>query len=276
MDPTVPADWFIGEDVYLPSPDGFRNMADPEEHGDPDDYSEFQVGGNVHTNSGIPNHAYYLLVNGGLNASCADPEHHNSAHCTGGIGDGSEVTGIGVADAERIFFLGFTALSSGATMANARAATEAEATTLFGAASLQLQSTTDAWVAVGVGPAGPGGGDNPPTISVTSPLNGATVSGTIDVTADAADDNGVTQVEFFVDDASIGVDFDAPYAVQWNTNDGDHTVSATATDTIWQTDSDSVGVNVDNSLLPAGSSCTEDGQCLSNKCKGKSGNKTCK
>jgi bacillolysin len=36
------ADWTIGEDVFLPADavPGFRNMADPEEDNDPDDYSE--------------------------------------------------------------------------------------------------------------------------------------------------------------------------------------------------------------------------------------------
>ena len=92
-------------------------------------------------------------------------------------------------------------------------------------------------------------GDQAPTVSITSPADGANVSGTIDVTADASDDNGVAQVEFFVDGISIGVDTIAPYAVSWDTTtaaDGIHTVGATATDTIGQTDSDSISVTVDN------------------------------
>ncbi len=94
--------------------------------------------------------------------------------------------------------------------------------------------------------------DNPPTVSVTNPSNGATISGSINVTADASDDNGVTQVEFFVDGGSIGVDNDGSdgWSASWDTTayaDGGHTVSATATDTIDQTASDSVSVTVDNS-----------------------------
>jgi len=58
--------------------------------------------------------------------------------------------------------------------------------------------------------AGSGGGgtptDNPPTVSISSPADGATVSGTVGIAANASDDNGVTQVEFFADGASIGVD----------------------------------------------------------------------
>jgi bacillolysin len=147
------ADWTIGEDVYLPADvvPGFRNMADPEEDNDPDDYSERFLGsadrGFVHSNSAISNHAYYLLVNGGMNASCAAPATHNAAHC--GPGE-PVVTGIGLAAAERIMFVGLTSLSENATFCNARKATEAAASALFGAASQQRASTTAAWDAVGV------------------------------------------------------------------------------------------------------------------------------
>jgi hypothetical protein len=90
--------------------------------------------------------------------------------------------------------------------------------------------------------------DYPPTVAITSPAEGS-VSGTIDITATATDDNAVTQVEFFVDGASIGVDTTAPYAASWNTTtvtDGPYTVKATATDTANQTASHSISVTVDN------------------------------
>ena len=152
------ADWWVAEDIYLRADTvpGFRNMADPEEDRDPDHYTEFIVtsadNGGVHSNSGIPNHAYYLLVNGGQNASCTEPSTHDSAHCSDGdVQDNNlNVTGIGLTDAERIFFLGFTALPANATMCQARAATEADARALFGSGSQQAQSTTDAWLAVGL------------------------------------------------------------------------------------------------------------------------------
>jgi bacillolysin len=147
------ADWTIGEDVFLPADavPGFRNMADPEEDNDPDDYSERFLGsadrGFVHSNSAISNHAYYLLVNGGVNASCAAPATHNAAHC--GPGE-PVVTGIGLAAAEQIMFAGITSLPERATFCQARQATEASATAIFGAASQQRASTTAAWQAVGV------------------------------------------------------------------------------------------------------------------------------
>jgi len=97
--------------------------------------------------------------------------------------------------------------------------------------------------------------DNPPTVSITAPANGATVSGSQSVTANAGDDVGVTQVEFFVDGVSIGVDTAAPYQAAWNTattTDGAHTVSATARDTAGQTTSTSINVMVNNTPPPTG------------------------
>ncbi len=150
------ADWWISEDIALAADDkpGFRNMADPAEDGHPDHYSERQVGGGdnggIHSNSGIPNHAYYLLVNGGANAGEARGHSHS----------GPTVTGIGLADAETIFFLGFTGLPTNATMCQARAATETAATSRFGAASQQRTSTANAWRAVGLTDAVCGIGSN--------------------------------------------------------------------------------------------------------------------
>jgi hypothetical protein len=94
-------------------------------------------------------------------------------------------------------------------------------------------------------------GDSPPGVTLTSPDNGTTVSGTITVTADATDDEAVEQVEFSVDGGTVGTDTDGTdgWSVTWDTTtvtDGGHTVSANATDTASQTASDSVGVTVDN------------------------------
>ena len=82
LDPTVAPDFFIGEDVYVPADvePGFRNMTDPQEDGDPDHYAERYTGpddgGGVHSNSGIPNLAYYLSVEGGANPGCGTSSEH--------------------------------------------------------------------------------------------------------------------------------------------------------------------------------------------------------
>jgi hypothetical protein len=97
--------------------------------------------------------------------------------------------------------------------------------------------------------------DNAPTATVDTPASGATVAGTVNVTATANDDFGVTQVEFFVDGSSIGVDSNGGdgWSATWNTtttNDGAHNVTATATDTNNQTGSDTNSVTVQNTPVP--------------------------
>lgn len=152
-------DWLIGEDLMLTADvaPGFRNMGDPEEDLDPDHYTELLTGstdnGYVHSNSAIPNHAFYLLVNGGLNASCAAPATHNAAHCsdtTDTQDNNLAVTPIGLEKAEDIWFMGVAALSSRATMCDARRSIEASAVSLFGAGSTEATAAKNAWLAVGL------------------------------------------------------------------------------------------------------------------------------
>jgi hypothetical protein len=93
--------------------------------------------------------------------------------------------------------------------------------------------------------------DSAPTVVVDQPADGSTVSGSITLTASATDDNGVVQVEFTVDGASIAVDTSGSdgWSVGWDTTaqaDGGHTVAAVATDTVGQTASQAVTVTVDN------------------------------
>jgi len=89
--------WTIGEDI-TPGGNGIRNMENPSEDGDPDNYADRYTGtadnGGVHTNSGIANHWYYLLA-----------------------------TDIGLSVAEQIAFNGFTSLNSTADFCDARAST---------------------------------------------------------------------------------------------------------------------------------------------------------
>jgi Zn-dependent metalloprotease len=243
---TLAPDWLVGEDLDLRSDTvaGFRNMADPEEDGDPDHYSERQVGGDdnggVHTNSGIPNHAYYLLANGGQNASCASPNDHNSAHCSDGDQDDNlSVTGIGLLDAEQIFFLAFTGLSESATMCDARAATEVQAEALFGTGAQQLQSTTDAWVAVGLTDAVCGTGNMPPMASFTYACTDLTCD--FDGSGSSDPDGTIVSYEWNFGDGTTGsgVTVSHTYA-----QGGDYTVTLTVTDDDDAADTDSQVVTV--------------------------------
>jgi len=99
--------------------------------------------------------------------------------------------------------------------------------------------------------------DPPPTVTITVPATGSTVSGpTVEIRATASGDNEVTQVEFFVDDAgSIFVDTDGSdgWLTSWDSTsvgDGTHSIRATATDTALLTGDDSVDVTVDNEPDP--------------------------
>ena len=76
--------------------------------------------------------------------------------------------------------------------------------------------------------------DNPPTVSVTSPANGAvfTAPANITVSATASDTDGsVTQVKFYANGSPIGTDTSAPYSLSWSSVPvGNYTITAEATD----------------------------------------------
>jgi hypothetical protein len=92
----------------------------------------------------------------------------------------------------------------------------------------------------------------PPSVGLTSPGNGATVSGTITLAASVSDNVGVARVQFLVDDAPLAAeDTVAPYSVAWTTTsaaNGPHTVSARAWDIAGNVATSSpVSVTVSNS-----------------------------
>ena len=96
---------------------------------------------------------------------------------------------------------------------------------------------------------------SPPTVRITSPASGATVSGTISVTADASSNVGVAGVQFKLDSANLGTEATAaPYSTLWNTttaSNGSHTLTAVARDTAGnQTTSSPVTVTVSNAPPP--------------------------
>jgi len=91
----------------------------------------------------------------------------------------------------------------------------------------------------------------PPLVSLTSPVNGATVAGLISVTANALDNQGVAGVQFKLDGSNLGTeDTASPYAVSWDTSqtaNGLHTLTAIARDAAGNTKtSNPVTVKVNN------------------------------
>ncbi len=92
----------------------------------------------------------------------------------------------------------------------------------------------------------------PPTVSLTAPTAGASLRGTLTVSATASDNVGVVGVQFQLDGANLGAeDTTSPYSVSWNTtaaSNGPHTLTAVARDAAGNpTTSSAVAVTVDNS-----------------------------
>ncbi|KFE62190.1 serine protease, subtilase family protein [Hyalangium minutum] len=74
-----------------------------------------------------------------------------------------------------------------------------------------------------------------PTVVITSPANGAKVSLSTTIQANASDTNGVAQVAFYDGSKLIGTDTTAPYSVTWGlllVSRGQHTLTARATDLV--------------------------------------------
>jgi len=95
----------------------------------------------------------------------------------------------------------------------------------------------------------------PPTVSITAPAAGATITGAITVTATATDNVGVVGVQFKLDGANLGSQVTTtPYSVSWTTTsatNGSHTLTAVARDAAGnQTTSSGVSVTVGNGTAP--------------------------
>ncbi len=92
-----------------------------------------------------------------------------------------------------------------------------------------------------------------PTTSLTSPINGASLVGTVTVSATATDNVAVTKVAFYYDSVLIAEDTSAPYSVSWNTAlvpSGSHVVKSIAYDEAGNTGTSSATVSTANPNLP--------------------------
>ncbi len=95
------------------------------------------------------------------------------------------------------------------------------------------------------------GDTTPPTVSITAPAAGATVSGSVAVSANATDAGGVAGVQFRSTAPTLGAeDTTSPYSITWDTttaSNGPHTLTAVARDGAGNlTTSAGVGVTVNN------------------------------
>jgi len=95
-----------------------------------------------------------------------------------------------------------------------------------------------------------------PTVTVTAPAAGTTLTGTVVVSASATDNVGVVSVQFKLDGTNLGLEATIPpYAMTWNTTtttDGAHALTAVARDAAGNTAmSAGVTVMVANTSTPA-------------------------
>jgi bacillolysin len=149
-----------------------RSMSNPNAEGQPDTYkgtywttsSADNYG--VHTNSGVGNFMFYLLVTGGSG--------------TNDKGSSYSVSGIGLTEADAILYRTNTIyLVPTSQYADWRTACINAATDLYGSTSNEVIQVENAWYAVGIGTAGGGGGScNTPTGLASSSItsSSATVS----------------------------------------------------------------------------------------------------
>jgi hypothetical protein len=111
----------------------------------------------------------------------------------------------------------------------------------------------------------------PPTVSITAPANGTSfITGSaVNITATAADNGSVTQVEFKVDGVSVGIDAASPYAATYTAGAlGSHCITAIATDNLGATTATAcTNINVVSTILPykvvtSNSTCVPPTFCL--------------
>ena len=95
----------------------------------------------------------------------------------------------------------------------------------------------------------------PPSVAITNPAAGSTVSGSaVNLLADASDESGIASVQFTIDGVNVGsADTVAPYSITWDSttmSNGVHGITATAVDTAGHaTTSPVVNVTVSNATL---------------------------
>jgi len=130
------ANWTIGEDIGA----AFRSIANPNMYQNPDTYygDYWDPSEEVHNNSTVFSHWFYILVNGKTG--------------TNDIGNNFSVTGIGIDKAAKIaYYTLVNYLPTSATYSDARFYTILTATDLYGPCSAEVEAVTNAMYAIGVG-----------------------------------------------------------------------------------------------------------------------------
>ena len=145
-------DWLLGEDVYVSPASAFRSLSNPPAYGDPDvvggpnyvapvaNPTQANDYGGVHSNSGIPNKMFYLLVSGGT--------HNNIA-----VTAFNPTLATSADQAAALMYLANTGgyFTSTTDFTQARTQTLAACSALYPGDNAKYASVQNAWAAVGVG-----------------------------------------------------------------------------------------------------------------------------
>jgi hypothetical protein len=103
-----------------------------------------------------------------------------------------------------------------------------------------------------------------PTVALTAPAEGETLTGTVVLTATASDDRAVTRVAFFVGTTQVGTDSTAPYTLSYNTRNlpnGAKVLTAKAYDAVNNVGTSApVSVNFSNDFTPPTVALTAPGE----------------
>ncbi|MEO6720067.1 MAG: M4 family metallopeptidase [Ferruginibacter sp.] len=145
--------WKIGEEITINYQFGLRDMSDPISHGHPSTFkstnwtpADFQTcrvpassvndDCGVHTNSNVLNKWFFLITQGESGTNTKNTPYN--------------VAPIGSNSSQRIAYLTELNLPPNASFATCKTVSVNAATTLYGAASAEVNSVKNAWIAVGI------------------------------------------------------------------------------------------------------------------------------
>ncbi|MFJ6739653.1 M4 family metallopeptidase [Streptomyces sp. NPDC091279] len=155
-------DYMVGEKIDI-NGDGtpLRYMDKPSRDGASRDAWDSSLGGlDVHYSSGPANHFFYLLSEG------SGAKTVNGVAYDSPTSDGLPVTGIGIENAQQVWYRALTTyMTSTTTYAGARTATLQAAADLFGAYTSAYLAVSDAWAGINVGQRIAAG------VNITAPAN---------------------------------------------------------------------------------------------------------
>lgn len=215
-------DYLIGEQVNLVGSGEIRNMTNPGAKGMPSCYTTSIDTTQVHTASGPGDHWFWLLANGG------------TSRC-----DGTNVTGIGIQNAGKIFYNAMLLKTTASGYQAYRTWTLQAAKTLYPGSCTEFNAVKLAWDAVDVPvqagePTCTGGGTG--SVSVTNPGSKSGTVGTAISSFTLAASGGTAPYTWTATGLPAGVSVSSSGTVSGTpTTAGTSTVTVTARDNAGQT-----------------------------------------